>query len=110
MLGIDRPAGRLVDELAFENNWKVFSEDQSPPLLVLHGDQDREVPVAQARVWEERLPSHRVTVVVGRGYDHRFMPLGEYKPMLVAQEVMAWLDGLFPRLGERGNPSGKGNS
>jgi hypothetical protein len=107
MLGIDRPVGRLVDELVFEDNWKVFSDDQSPPLLVLHGDQDREVPVAQARVWENRLPSHRVTVVVGRGYDHRFMPLGEYRPMLVAQEVTAWLDGLFPRLGERGKPSEK---
>jgi len=96
MMGIDRPVGRLVDELAFEDNWKVFSEIQSPPLLILHGDQDREVPVTQVKIWEDRLPSHRVTVVVGKGYDHRFMPPGEYDPMLVVQEITTWLDGLFP--------------
>jgi hypothetical protein len=96
MLGIDRPVGRLVDELAFEDNWKVFSEAQSPPLLVLHGVQVQEVPITQVKVWEDRLPGNRVTVVVGRGYDHRFMPQGEYDPMLVVQKVTPWLDELFP--------------
>ncbi len=96
MLGIDRPVGRMADELAFEDNWRVFSEPQGPPLLILHGDQDREVPVTQAKVWEDRLPDHRIQVVIGRGYDHRFMPQDEYVPMLVVQEITSWLDGLFP--------------
>ena len=101
MLGIDRPVGRMLDELALVDNWRVFSEAQSPPLLILHGDQDREVPVTQAKVWEEHLPSRRVKVVIGRGYDHRFMPQGEYDPMLAGQEITAWLDGLFPMANRR---------
>ncbi len=101
MLGVDRPVGRLVDELAFQDNWKVFSGAPSPPLLILHGDQDREVPVTQVKVWEDRLPCRRVTVVVGKGYDHRFMPQAEYNPMLVVQEITAWLDGLFPIVSNR---------
>jgi pimeloyl-ACP methyl ester carboxylesterase len=96
MLGIDRPVGRLVDELAFEDNWKVFLNVQSLPLLILHGSQDQEVPVAQVKIWENRLPRNRITIVVGRGYDHRFMPQGEYVPMLVVQKVTTWLDELFP--------------
>ena len=96
MLGIDRPVGRLVDELAFEDNWKVFSESQRLPLLILHGDLDREVPVSQVKVWEDHLPRNRVTAIVGRGYDHRYMPQDEYDPILVVQEITAWLDRLFP--------------
>jgi pimeloyl-ACP methyl ester carboxylesterase len=96
MLGIDRPVGRMIDELAFEDNWIVFSQAQSPPLLILHGDQDREVPVNQVKVWEDHLPQQRVKIVIGRGLDHRFMPHNEYDPMWVAGEITTWLDGLFP--------------
>jgi len=96
MLGGDRPVGRLIDELAFEDNWKVFSEDPSPPLLILHGDKDSEVPITQVKVWEDRLPCTRITVIVGKGYDHRFMPQGKYDPSLIVEEITAWLDGLFP--------------
>jgi pimeloyl-ACP methyl ester carboxylesterase len=96
MFGIDRPVGRMLDELAFMDNWRAFSGPQSPPLLILHGDQDREVPVTQVKVWEDRLPNHHVKVVIGRGYDHRFMPQDVYDPMLVAKEITSWLDGLFP--------------
>jgi pimeloyl-ACP methyl ester carboxylesterase len=96
MLGIDRPVGRLVDELAFEDNWKIFFESPSLPLLILHGDLDREVPVSQVKIWEDHLPRNRVTVMVGRGYDHQYMPQGEYNPIFVIQEITVWLDRLFP--------------
>lgn len=101
MLGIDRPVGRLLDELAFGENWMVFSGAEAPPLLILHGDQDREVPFAQVKVWEDHLPRHRVTIVTGKGCDHRFMPQGEYDPMRVVREIATWLDGLFPMANPR---------
>ncbi len=96
MLGVDRPVGRVVDELAFEDNWKIFLDAQSLQLLILHGDLDREVPVSQVKIWEDHLPRNRVTIIVGRGYDHRYMPIGKYDPILVVREIAAWLDRLFP--------------
>jgi hypothetical protein len=96
MLGVDRPVGRLVDELAFEDNWRIFFETPSLPLLILHGDLDKEVPVSQVKFWVDHLPRNRVNIIIGRGYDHRYMPQGEYNPILVVQEIIAWLDRLFP--------------
>lgn len=96
MLGIDRPVGRLIDELAFEDNWKVFLGDSRLAILVLHGTGDREVPVTQASIWGDYLPQHRVTIVVGKDRDHRFMAQDKYEPEAVVREVLAWLDRLFP--------------
>lgn len=63
MIGIDRPVGRLLDELDLEDNGKAL---RGVPLLVLHGTADAEVPVEQASRFEG------ATVVLGEGLDHRF--------------------------------------
>jgi pimeloyl-ACP methyl ester carboxylesterase len=97
MLGADRPVGRLLDELALEDNWRVFAPRPDLPILVLHGDADREVPVAQASVWRERLPGHRrLTVATRSDRDHRLMRSGTYEPAALVQEIMPWLEQAVP--------------
>ena len=96
MLGVDRPAGRLADELALPDNWWTFLPRPDLPILVLHGKEDKEVPPSQAAHWKEKLEHHALTVVVGDGLDHRFMPAGRYRPESPAKEVLSWLDRTFP--------------
>jgi hypothetical protein len=96
MLGADRPAGRLVDELALEDNWRVFEPHHDLPILVVHGESDREVPIAQALVWRERLVGHRrLTVVTRAQRDHRLMPPGLYAPAALVEEMTMWLESLM---------------
>ena len=90
MLGQDRPVGRLLDELVMGDNHAVFAPLPRLPLLVLHGDADREVPVDQARRWKKALPKHRVTVVEGKGRDHRFMLPGKYDVSELAGQITRW--------------------
>lgn len=97
MLGLDRPVGRLVDELALPPNWIVFSARSDLPILVLHGDADREVPFKQSAVWRKKLPHHHVTVIRGSGLDHRFMSPGNYDLKTLTTPILAWLDKLFRR-------------
>lgn len=93
MLGLDRPVGRMLDELALDDNWRVFAARPAMPLLVLHGEADVEVPVSQAAPWREKLPpSARLTVVILPGRDHRLMPPGTYAPGELSREVLAWLE------------------
>lgn len=90
MLGLDRPVGRLLDELALDDNWRTFAPHKTIPLLVLHGTADREVPVAQARIWKTLLPGHLITLVEGKGRDHRFMESGKYEVNTLAERVAHW--------------------
>jgi hypothetical protein len=93
MLGADRPVGRLLDELALEDNWRVFEPYPDLPILVLHGEADREVPITQASVWMKRLPHHRrLTVVTRPDRDHRLMRPGTYEPAALAREITPWLE------------------
>ena len=101
MLGVDRPVGRLLDELAFEENWMTSQGSGQLPILVLHGSGDLEVPASQAAVWKERLPRHPISVVTGKDLDHRFMRPGEYNIATLMGEIVPWLDGLFPEQGCR---------
>jgi len=90
MLGLDRPVGRLLDELAMSDNTTTFAPHRRLPLLVLHGTADREVPVAQARKWKALLPGHRITVVEGKGRDHRFMLPGNYDVTEIVRHISRW--------------------
>ena len=91
MLGLDRPVGRLVDELALEPNWAAFVAHPNLPILVLHGAADREVPCSQATVWQNKLRDHDISVVVRQGFDHRYMPSGEYDLDPLTETVVSWL-------------------
>lgn len=95
MLGIDRPVGRLLDELDLEDNWRTFLPYPNLPLLILHGEKDEEVNVQQARTWREHLPNHDLTVRIGDRLDHRYMPSGLYKPDLLSDEIFTWLNENF---------------
>ncbi len=91
MLGLDRPVSRLLDELNFEDNWKVFLPYPQLPILVLHGERDEEVSVQQAKLWRKYLPKHKLTVKIGAELDHRYMPDEQYNLDLLGLEVITWL-------------------
>ena len=97
MLGLDRPVGRMLDELAMADNHATFAPFPRLPLLVLHGAADREVPVDQARVWKKALPKHPVTVVEGVGRDHRFMLPGKYDVTELAGQIGRWVEQALPK-------------
>lgn len=94
MMGADRPVGRILDELSFDENWKVLAPLEELPVLVIHGIADKEVPVSQAEVWKRRLPAGRITVVTRERRDHRFMSAGRYDVAPLAKEITTWLDRL----------------
>lgn len=91
MLGNDRPIGRLVDELGLQENWKHFEEYMALPMLILHGEWDREVPVAQARLWKARLPEHRITVKLKPSGNHMFGTGEAADPDDLARTMHDWL-------------------
>ena len=99
MIGVDRPAGRVVDELALDDNWKEFARFPHLRVLVLHGGADREVPPSQAATFRAHLPQEQATVVVYAGLDHRFMPQGRYDLSALQKAVGDWLDRAFPTVG-----------
>ncbi|MCB0361911.1 MAG: hypothetical protein KDD35_04285 [Bdellovibrionales bacterium] len=70
MLGIDRPVGRLIDELKLPDNWKAFSSFEKLPMLILHGGSDTEVPVTQAKQWKKKLSSHQIDVQIFQEKNH----------------------------------------
>lgn len=90
-LGLDRPVGRVLDEVSMEPNWVTLSRDFPGQLLVLHGGADEEVPVSQARGWVGRFPEGRLTVVIGDGLDHRYMDPGVYQPERPGDVIADWL-------------------
>jgi len=64
----------------FEHRWDVNVADVAVPCDVWHGTQDRNVPVAHARVIAGRCPSARLHLVDGGGH----MLLGEVEGILSA--------------------------
>ena len=96
MIGLDRPAGRLVDELALEDNWRSLVRYAGLQFLVLHGSEDREVPSSQADVFAAHLPAERTTVLIGEGLDHRFMPPGGYDLVPLGLAICEWVEHRFP--------------
>ncbi|MCM2280545.1 MAG: alpha/beta hydrolase [Bdellovibrionaceae bacterium] len=93
MLGLDRPAGRLIDELEMAENWKAFSEFKNLPMLILHGTADTEVPVSQAQEWSKKLSHHPVSVRIVPGKNHMLGDGDLSGGSTVAQEIDAWWTG-----------------
>lgn len=91
MLGLDRPAGRLQDELEMADNWKAFeSLRRDVPLLILHGEADTEVPVNQADLWKDKLPNRSIDLVVAQGKNHMLSDGDSHGAALIAESIDRW--------------------
>jgi pimeloyl-ACP methyl ester carboxylesterase len=62
------PAPLIDDDLAQVNPWGFDPADVTAPVLLLHGDADRIVPVGHAAWLAERCPSASLRVVPGAGH------------------------------------------
>lgn len=60
------PAGAIDDDLAFVRPWGVELDDCDAPVVVLHGEEDRVVPVSHAHAIAALLPA---AAVVTRPHD-----------------------------------------
>ena len=73
-------SGFIGDDLAYVNPWGFELADVKAPVLLLHGADDRVVPLAHSRWLAERLPDVELRVVEGAGHisvlgDSRAIPL-----------------------------------
>lgn len=62
------PAPLVDDDLAYVAPWGFDPADVHVPVLLLHGDEDRVVPVAHARWLAAHLPDAELRVVPGTGH------------------------------------------
>lgn len=100
IIKINRPHGdgpllRLWQEIRLKDNWQYFRRFTDLPLLILHGTDDREVHLTQARLWNQLLPHHRLRVVEKPGRNHFLGNDNETGSEAVGAEVLKWLDDLF---------------
>jgi pimeloyl-ACP methyl ester carboxylesterase len=63
--GVD---GWLDDDFAFVKDWGFDVRAISRPTLLLHGDDDRFVPIAHGRWLAERIPSVEARIGAGDGH------------------------------------------
>ncbi|MBI5883179.1 MAG: hypothetical protein HZB91_08750 [Elusimicrobia bacterium] len=91
MLGIDRPAGRLLDELAMADNWRFFEKHPDLPMLILHGEEDTEVPASHAKTWKTMLPRHRIDLVLKPSGNHMFGVAQSPDIAALAGTIQGWL-------------------
>lgn len=94
MLGIDRPAGRLTDEFNMRDNWTYYKQFKRLPILILHGDNDLEVPVDEAYIWAKKLPAHKITTWIKQGRGHTLGVNGTINAEYIAENIINWLDSL----------------
>jgi fermentation-respiration switch protein FrsA (DUF1100 family) len=83
MWGKSHPAGRIVDELNLKPNWTYYEKFQDTPILILHGENDKEVGFYQSKIWKEKLPKNNITVIsrpkgnhvfgIGEGFDAKYL-------------------------------------
>jgi pimeloyl-ACP methyl ester carboxylesterase len=67
--GFDRGVdGWLDDDLAFVGDWGFEVEQINRPALLVHGDDDRFVPVSHGRWLEERIPGVEARIDRGDGH------------------------------------------
>lgn len=71
--------------------------DNAPPFLILHGDRDRLVPLAQSQALYARLTEHaaRAELVVVRGGGHGFTPADSPDMQPTREEVTQLMVGFF---------------
>lgn len=90
MLGLDRPAGRLIDEFNMKDNWIYFSDFPLTRMLVLHGDADQEVSVAQAYEWKKHLPKNNIEIEIGSGLNHSFGAGDVHGAAKIVELISSW--------------------
>ena len=88
----DMPWGRFFDEHDLQDNWTYLRGHPQLPVLILHGDRDRKVPLSQALLWQKKLPHHRIDMVVKPGANHTF-GIGDHVADMqdVARRMNRWL-------------------
>lgn len=62
------PGGLIDDDLAYVAPWGFDPARIEPPVLLLHGGEDRIAPVAHAEWLESRIPSAELRVMPGDGH------------------------------------------
>jgi acetyl esterase/lipase len=79
--------GNSIDDLVFKLYSPVtYASPDDPPFLILHGDQDELVPLAQSQALYDALSSVKVPVelVVVKNAGHSFRPMGgEIEPAML---------------------------
>ncbi|GGB99166.1 alpha/beta fold hydrolase [Cellulomonas carbonis] len=76
------PDGMVDDDLAYVGAWGFRPDAVTVPALLLHGDDDRVVPVGHARWLAGRLPAAELRVDPGAGH---------VSVLSRAEEALAWL-------------------
>lgn len=66
--GATEEGGGTDDDVAFVNPWGVDLDRITAPVHLVHGDEDRIIPVRHARLIAERCPRAEVHVRLGRGH------------------------------------------
>jgi pimeloyl-ACP methyl ester carboxylesterase len=93
MHGFDMPLGRFFDENNLQDNWNYLKPHIDLPTLILHGDADIESDVSQARIWEEKLPNHKITTNIKKDGNHAHGTQGNQPDMQsLASDINLWLD------------------
>jgi pimeloyl-ACP methyl ester carboxylesterase len=70
MLNYDMPFGRFYDENDLDENWTYLSNYPELPTLILHGENDKEVDISQARLWKSNLPECNITAIFREKANH----------------------------------------
>ncbi len=88
----DLPWRRFFDEHDLLDNWTYLRDFPQLPVLILHGDRDRKVPLSQAMLWQEKLPHHRIDTVIKAGANHTF-GIGAHVADMedLADRINSWL-------------------
>ena len=83
--GID---GWVDDEIAFAQPWRVDLADVRQPAAIWHGDEDRIIAPAKARLLAARIPGAELFVVQGQGH-----------PSLIFRQVEPTIDWISQHVG-----------
>ena len=83
--GID---GWVDDEIAFAQPWRVNLAAVRQPAAIWHGDEDRIVALANARLLAARIPDAELFVVQGQGH-----------PSLIFRQVEPTIDWISQHFG-----------
>jgi len=87
----DGPLIRFWQESRLKDNWTYFQKYIDLPILILHGSEDAEVHATQARLWQQLLPYHKITLVEKPGGDHFLGTNNQSGAATVGAEILKWL-------------------
>lgn len=87
----NNPDGQFVkfwQEDQLKENWNYIKRYPELPLLILHGTEDEEVPIEQARLWKQLLPMHKITLIEKEGGNHMYGKKGECGASEIVEEII----------------------